>query len=457
MYENKILPLQCKWITIVKMKIQRDDIDKLLLWKSKEGRKPLVLQGARQVGKTWLLKDFGARFYSDTAVFNFDEMPELKQLFAQTKDIKRILENLSIVHGRNIEPGGTLIIFDEIQECNEALNSLKYFYENYPEYHIVCAGSLLGVAMNRGMSFPVGKVDFMNIRPISFLEYLRTADEKLYKYLISIESIEPIPDIFFNPIVDKFKTYYITGGMPEAIVEYLSTGNIENVQSILQNILNAYSLDFSKYAANSDVMKIGYIWHSLPSQLSRENKKFLYKVVKQGARAREYENSLQWLESSGLIYKVPLCTKPTLPLAAYDDLSAFKIYSLDVGLLRRQSGLHPSAIIEGNRMLTEFKGALSENYVLNSLLRQFEGGIRYWTSGNTAEVDFVVQIENDIIPIEVKADENVIGKSLTFYNKEYSPKIALRYSLKNFKRDNNTINIPLFMADMTRDMLLKQY
>lgn len=431
------------------MKVERKAIDSLLEWKNKKSRKPLILQGARQVGKTWLLKEFGNSHFEYVALFNFDENPELKQFFSATKDVRRIIDNLSLVHGRTITPENTLIIFDEIQECNDALNTLKYFCEEVPEYYIVCAGSLLGVAMSRGASFPVGKVDFLNIFPVSFLEFLKVADRSLYNYLLSIDKIEPIPDIFFNRLLDKFKMYYISGGMPEAIVELMEGGDISNVQKILHNILSAYALDFSKYAENSDVTKIGYIWQSLPSQLARDNKKFLYQTVKPGARARDYEGALQWLVSAGLIYRINRSTKPALPISAYDDLSAFKIYSLDVGLLRRLAGLSPSAIAEGNRLLIEFKGALTENYILESLVGQFENVPRYWTSQNRAEVDFILQLDNEIIPIEVKSDENVTGKSLAFYRKEFNPKLSIRYSLKNLKHDDGLINIPLFMADMT--------
>lgn len=309
------------------MKIQRNAIESLEKWKNKKSRKPLILQGARQVGKTWLLKEFGKSRFKDVAVFNFDENPELKQFFESTKDVKRIIDNLSLVHGRTITPENTFIIFDEIQECNAALNTLKYFCENAPEYYIACAGSLLGVAMSRGASFPVGKVDFLTIYPVSFLEFLGAVDSSLYNYLQSINKIEPIPDLFFNQLLDKFKMYYISGGMPEAIVELIESGDIANVQKILQNILNAYALDFSKHAENSDVTKIGYIWQSLPSQLARDNKKFLYQTVKPGARARDYENALQWLVNAGLVYRVNRSIKPALPLSVYDDLSAFKIYS----------------------------------------------------------------------------------------------------------------------------------
>lgn len=438
------------------MKLIRDNIKTLCEWKEQKNRKPLILQGARQVGKTWLLKEFGRSNFDDVAIFNFDENPELKQFFIHTKDVKRILENLALVHGRAIKPETTLIIFDEIQECNEALNTLKYFAENAPQYYITCAGSLLGVALSRGASFPVGKVDFLEIYPLSFMEFLGSADEQLYNYVMQVDTIEPLPDIFFNQLLDKFKMYFISGGMPEAVSELLESGDIPNVQKILKNILNSYALDFSKHADNSDVAKIGYVWQSLPSQLARDNKKFIYKAVKTGARAREYENALQWLSSAGLIHRVNNCTKPALPLTAYNDLSAFKIYSLDVGLLREQSKLAPSAISEGNRLLTEFKGALSENYILTSLIKAYKDTPHYWTSNNQSEIDFILQIDNDIIPIEVKSDENVIGKSMTRYRKEFEPKLSIRYSLKNLKQDNGLINIPLFLADITKQLLMTQ-
>jgi len=435
------------------MNIKRNAIDALIQWKNKPVRKPLILQGARQVGKTWILKEFGRTNFEIVAVFNFDENPELKQFFESTKDVKRIIQNLSLIYGKTIDPQKTLIIFDEIQECNAALNSLKYFCEKAPEYCIACAGSLLGVAMSRGTSFPVGKVDFMPIYPVSFMEFLSAVEPELAKYLDSIDTIEPIPDIFFNQLLDKFKMYFITGGMPEAITTMVDSGDVSRVQEVLKNILNAYTLDFSKYAENKVIPKINYIWTSLPSQLARENKKFLYQIVKPGARASDYEDALLWLVNAGLVYRVCRSTKPALPLHSYEGLSAFKIYSLDVGLLKRLSGLAPSAIAEGNRLLVEFKGALTENFILNSLVQQFEGVPHYWASENRAEVDFLVQYENDIIPIEVKSDENVTGKSLAFFRKEFSPELSIRYSLKNLKKDGGLINIPLFMADMTHRII----
>lgn len=435
------------------MNINREIIPKLIKWRDSKSRKPLILQGARQVGKTWLLRQFGKENFESVAYFNFDEQADLKQFFVETKDVKRLLQNLSLVHGRAILPHKTLIIFDEIQECNEALNSLKYFNENAPEYAVTCAGSLVGVALNRGASFPVGKVDFITVYPVSFSEFLGASDPQLLTYLASKIDLEPIPDLFYNQLVDKFKMYFISGGMPEAIVELLENQNIDQTQQILSNIQNAYRLDFSKYTENHLIPKLTHIWNSIPSQLARENKKFIYQVVKQGARAREYEDALLWLSQAGLIHRIFCCKKPALPLSAYDDLTSFKVYLSDVGLLRRLSGLHPIAISEGNRLFTEFKGALTENYILQSLMLQFEDIPRYWTSGNQAEIDFLIQYQNEIIPIEVKANENVNGKSLTAYNNLFQPKIRIRFSLKNLKQDGNLINIPLFMADFTKEII----
>lgn len=435
------------------MIIKRDIFQALVKWKNSANRKPLILQGARQVGKTWLLKQFGNLYFENMAYFNFDENPELKQFFAQTKDVKRLIEQLSLVSGKAILPEKTLLFFDEIQECNDALNSLKYFNENAKDYAVVCAGSLLGVALNRGASFPVGKVDFLTIYPVSFSEFLSASDSSLLEFLQSVNSFDPIPDIFYNQLNDKFKMYFISGGMPEAIVALLENRDIEHTQAVLSNILNAYRLDFSKHTENHLIPKLMYIWNSIPSQLARENKKFVYQLVKPGARAREYEDALLWLQQAGLVHRVSLCNKPALPLSAYTDLSAFKIYMSDVGLLRRLSLLDPIAIREGNRLFTEFKGALTENYVLQSLLLQFEQPPYYWTSGNQAEVDFLIQFRNEIIPVEVKADTNVTGKSLTFYEKQFAPKCRIRYSLKNVKRDGNLLNIPLFMADFTKKIL----
>jgi predicted AAA+ superfamily ATPase len=435
------------------MEIKRSIQKKLSAWKQAPDRKPLILQGARQVGKTWLLKHFGTSEFDTVAYFNFEEQPDLKQFFQNTKDVLRIIQNLSLVHGQAILPQKTLVIFDEIQECNDALNALKYFCENAPEFAIACAGLLLGVTMSRGNSFPVGKVDFLQLNPVCFSEFLSVADPALFSFLESINQIEPIPDIFFHPLVDKLKMFFICGGMPEAVVALLEKQDMAKTQQVLQNIINAYALDFSKHAENKDIPKISHLWSSIPSQLARDNKKFLYQSVKSGARAREYEDALLWLSHAGLVHRIFRISKPGLPLSAYDDLSAFKLYLIDVGLLRRLSFLDPVAIREGNRLFTEFKGALSENYILQHLVASFEGTPRYWTSGSQAEVDFIIQVKNEIIPIEVKSDENIRSKSLAVYNDLYQPPVRIRYSLKNLKKDDGLINIPLFMVDYTEKLL----
>lgn len=435
------------------MDIQRHISGRLVNWKDKPSRKPLILQGVRQVGKTWLLKHFGSAYFEDTAYFNFEKQKELAQFFSTTRDPDRIIDNLALVHGKAILPQKTLIIFDEIQECNDALNSLKYFCEERPDYAIACAGSLLGVAMSRGSSFPVGKVDFLQLHPVTFSEFLASAAPELYSYLEQLDKVEPIPDIFFNPLCEQLKKYFISGGMPEAVVKLLDESDIAGTQDVLQSIINAYLLDFSKHVENKDIPRINFIWNSLPSQLAKENKKFIYQAIRPGARAREYEEALLWLINAGLAIRVNCSTRPFIPLAAYDDLTAFKIYLPDVGVLRRLSLLDPVAITEGNRLFTEFKGSLTENFVLSGLLSQFEVVPRYWRSGNTAEVDFLIQHENTIIPVEVKSDENVRSKSLAFYRKEYHPPLSIRFSLRNLKLDNGLINIPLFMVDYTGKLI----
>ena len=426
---------------------------KLLVWKKSPYRKPLILKGVRQVGKTWILKEFGRLYYDSVAYFNFDENPEFKQFFQLTKDVNRILQNLMLVSGQKIEPDNTLIIFDEVQDCSEVINSLKYFCENAPQYHIACAGSLLGIALAKPSSFPVGKVNFMQIDPMSFTEFLlANGDENLVHYLESVESIEPIPEAFFNPLNEKLKMYYVTGGMPESVLMWTEARDVNAMQEALSAIVEAYERDFGKHPNASEFPKISMIWKSISSQLARENKKFHYKAVKEGARAREYEDALQWLVDARLVHKVYRCTAPGLPLSAYDDLSAFKIYPVDVGLLRRLSQLAPSAFGEGNRLFTEFKGALTENYVLQTLVTQFEVEPRYWSQTNPSyEVDFLIQRENDIFPGEVKAETNTKSKSLKKYKELFADqvKLRIRFSLDNLKLDGDVLNIPLFMADHT--------
>ena len=433
--------------------MERLILKKLADWKISPYRKPLILSGVRQVGKTWVLKEFGRRYYENTAYFNFDENEEYRQFFETTKNVGRILQNLTMASGQKITPEKTLLIFDEVQDSPNVINSLKYFCENAPQYHVVSAGSLLGIALAKPSSFPVGKVSFMRMDPMTFTEFLlANGDGNLADYLDRIDTPDPVPDAFFNPFCEKLKMYYVTGGMPEPVLRWTGQRDTAAVQESLSGILGAYERDFAKHPNISELPKISLIWKSIPSQLARENKKFFYRTVKEGARAREYEDALQWLVDARLVHKIYRSTAPGLPISAYDDLAAFKIYLADVGLLRRLARLAPTAFHEGNRLFTEFKGALTENYVLQSLVAQFEGTPRYWSQNNPPyEVDFLIQRENDIFPIEVKSETNTAGKSLKKFKELFSGKVRLRvrFSLNNLKLDGGLLNIPLFMADHT--------
>ena len=435
------------------MELERRIIKKLAVWKMSIDRKPLILQGARQIGKTWALQTFGKQYFEHTAYFNFEETKELKNEFEKTKDPERLIGQLQLYTYSPILPEKTLIIFDEIQECNAALNSLKYFCENVPEYAIVAAGSLLGVSVLKGDSFPVGKVSFLPMFPVSFKEFLFAAAPDLFDFLENKNDLQEIPLIICNRLSEEFRKYQLTGGMPKTVSNFLDNKGVEKVEEDLQEILNAYSLDFSKHAGNKDIPKITAIWQSLPSQLSRENRKFLYKLIKTGARAREYEDALLWLQHAGLVYRVFANTKPALPLSAYDDLSAFKLYVSDVGLLRRLAKLPPEIIVNDSLLYVEFKGAMTENYILQSLTPQFDAPLRYWTSEGKAEVDFLLQNLLDIIPIEVKSAHSVAGKSLAVYNDLYSPNLRIRFSFNNLRKDGNLLNIPVFLADWTKKII----
>lgn len=441
--------------------MERTIMQKLLTWKTSTYRKPLILKGVRQCGKTWILKEFGKLYYDNVAYINFDEHKEYCQFFTTTKDTKRILQNLEMAIGVKIEPFNTLLIFDEIQECAEALNSLKYFCENAKNYHIVAAGSLLGISLAKPSGFPVGKVDFLEMKPMTFTEFLlANNDYNLIDYLEQLDSIEPLPEAFFNPLIEKLKMYFITGGMPEAIHMWTCEHSVPLVENVLANILDAYERDFMKHAEIKDFPKLSLIWKSIPSQLAKENKKFLYKVVKNGARAREYENALQWLVDANLAYKVYRSSACGIPLSAYDDLNAFKIYLLDVGLLRKLSHLDPSAFSNNNQLFVEFKGSLTENFVLQSLQNQSSIPLRYWVIDNpNYEVDFIMQRKNDILPIEVKASTNLKSKSLQKYKNLYSDKtkLRIRFSLDNLKLDDDILNIPLPLIDYSEKLISLAY
>ena len=434
--------------------MERLAMERLVTWKESPYRKPLIVKGVRQVGKTWLLKEFGRRYYDNIAYFNFDENPEYREFFVSTKDVRRIIPNLAMAGGQEIIPGKTLLIFDEVQDCPEVLNSLKYFCENAPEYHVASAGSLLGITLAKPSSFPVGKVEFLTIYPMTFQEFLEADGNSasLSTYLKQVEEISPIPEAFFNPLAEKLKMYFITGGMPEVVSRWVETKSVRQVQSTLMDIITAYERDFMKHPEPKEYPKLARIWNSMPSQLARENKKFLYNVVKEGARAREYEDALEWLVNAALVYKIFRINSPGLPMSGYEDLSAFKIYLADVGVLRRLAKLDPVAFREGNRLFTEFKGALTENFVLQSLVPQFDASPHYWSRLNPSyEVDFVVQRENDIIPIEVKSDTNIKSRSLKKYAETFAAqtKLRVRFSMSNLRLDDGVLNIPLFMVDQT--------
>lgn len=421
--------------------------EQLIKWKNRNDRKPLILKGARQVGKTYILKEFGNEEYDNVAYFNFDHDEALKNLFLSTKDPKRILEQLVFAAGKPIMPEKTLIIFDEIQECPDALNSLKYFNEEANEYHIACAGSLLGIKLSH-TSFPVGKVEYLEMYPMTFSEFLLADNqENLVQYMESVKSIEKIPDIIYEQLNEKMKSYFIIGGMPEVVKAWVTAKDIETVNRVQKQILNGYEDDFGKHADSATIrIKISIVWESIISQLARENKKFLYQVAKDGARAREYEDAVNWLNDSNIVNKIFNVKKPDFPLNAYTDLSSFKLYMSDVGLLRRKANLDSKIVIEGNRLFEEFKGALTENFILNMLMFKYKEKPNYYVF-DKHEIDFIIQNKNEIIPIEVKAGENINSTSLKRFNELNENKIAIRFSTRNLDKSGKIINIPIFMAE----------
>ena len=430
--------------------IERDVTQQLLAWKNSSECKPLIVRGARQIGKSWAVEDFGKRYYEHLAVFNFDRKRELAEVFEKTKEPSRLIHELAFFTEVPLLPAKTLLFFDEIQECKEALNALKYFCEDAPEYHVIAAGSLLGVAINEGnFSFPVGKVNFLQMFPVSFKEYLRAADAVLFRQLDSlVGGEEPLPTVVFNRAEEYYHAYQVCGGLPLSARSMIWGKGIETVEKVLEENLMAYEIDFSKHALKTDIPKIHAIWKSTPEQLSRENNKFVYRVVREGARAREYENALQWLVDTGMIYQVKLCEKPELPLSFYENSSAFKVYLLDIGLLRKLSKLPAEIFVSASQLFTEFKGAVAENFVLTSLLAQGFAMPSYWTlQGNKAEVDFLVADGLSVVPIEVKSDRRISGKSFAEYDKKYHPDLRIRFSMNNIKKDGNLLNLPIFMAE----------
>ncbi|MBO4488840.1 MAG: AAA family ATPase [Bacteroidales bacterium] len=430
------------------MIIERDIINKFKVWKDAPRRKPILLKGARQIGKTWAMEAFGKECFKYCVKFDFDRQPEVKSVFQATKDPLRLVKELTLYCDQPIIAGETLMIFDEIQECEEALNSLKYFCDEAPQYHIIAAGSLLGVAVKkRKMTVPVGKVNIVNMFPVTFKEFLRASDIRTYEYLESLDEIRHLPEIIMNKLRTEYRRYQVSGGMPEAVVALLDNQGISAVESVLQDILDLYELDFAKYAEPREIPRIHAVWHSLPAQLSKENRKFVWKVIKTGARSKDYEDALLWLVDAGIIYQVFNISKPGMPLSAYEDRDAFKVYACDCGLLRRLAHLPASVVTDPIANYTEFKGAMAENAVLQSIMPFLDDRkVYYWTSPGTAEIEFVIQWNDEIIPIEVKAEDNISGSSLSVYNKKYEPLHRIRFSMLNLQFNGGLLSSPAPLA-----------
>ena len=431
----------------------RRSMDDLVKWKNAKNRKPLIIRGARQVGKTWLMKEFGKTNYEKCAYINFDYNERMESLFSGNLDIERIVTALQIEAGVAIEAENTLIIFDEVQEVPRALTSLKYFCENAPQYHIVAAGSLLGVALHPGTSFPVGKVEFLDLYPLDFLEFLLAMGKDNLVKLLESEDFSLITS-FKGKFIDLLKQYYYIGGMPEVVASFIAARDYGKVREIQKRILIAYEQDFSKHAPNETVPRIRMLWSSAPAQLARENRKFIYGLIRQGARAREYELAMTWLIDCGLVYKVSRISKPDMPLMAYQDFNAFKLFVLDVGLLGAMSELDIKSLLEGNKIFEEFKGALTEQYVLQQLIASKKATPYYWSAEKgTAEIDFIFQIDSNIVPLEVKAAENLQAKSLKSYCQKYEPRYAIRTSMSDYRQEEWLTNVPLYAINILSDML----
>lgn len=424
-------------------------MEQLQKWKAKTRRKPLIIRGARQVGKTWLMKEFGDREYSSVVYINFDNNQRMKALFEGSLEVERLITGLELYAGHKIDPDNTLLIFDEVQEVPRALTSLKYFNEDAPQYQIVCAGSLLGVALHRGTSFPVGKVEFLELYPLSFFEFMVAMGKERHVELLQKGDFD-MATAFKQDYIELLKHYYYVGGMPEAVQSFADNRDFNEVREIQRRILEAYEQDFSKHAPNEAVPRIRMLWNSIPAQLAKENKKFIYGLIKEGARAKEYELAMLWLTDCGLVHKVHRVTTPSLPLKAYEDLKAFKLFLVDVGLLSCMVGLRQDVLLDGNELFKEFKGALTEQYVLQQLKTIKGLNIYYWTADRgTAEVDFVIDNGSDVIPVEVKAEANLQAKSLKVYRDKFQPKLSIRTSMADYKKEDWLLNLPLWAVETT--------
>lgn len=423
--------------------MERFLMKKLAAWRKKKVRKPLIVYGARQVGKTWLMKEFGRRYFSHTVYINFDNNPRMKRSFSQDFDLQRIIEDLKVESNQNFSAEDTLLIFDEVQEIPEALTCLKYFCENAPEYYIVAAGSLLGIVLHTGASFPVGKVDILRLYPLSFREFLLAlGEERLCEALTNCKF--DTWQVFSDRYIAYLRSYYFVGGMPEAVSQYLADGDYDAVREIQQNILTYYETDFSKHAPKEVIPRIQMVWNSLPAQLAKENKKFIYGIIREGARAKDYELAIEWLKDYGLVYKSHRIKKPGVPLSAYMEQSVFKLFMFDVGLLAAKSRLSKKVLLEGSQIFEEFKGALTESFVAQELMVSGEELFYYSTENSSGEIDFVLQGETGIIPLEVKAEENLRARSLRAFCEKFRPALAIRSSMSDFREQDWMTNVPLY-------------
>lgn len=426
--------------------MKREALKQLYKWKENPDRKPLIIRGARQVGKTWLMKEFASEAYPQYAYINFEDNEIAKNIFQKDFDIDRILLALQLVTNLTITTD-TLIIFDEIQEAPRGITSLKYFQEKAPQYHVIAAGSLLGVAMHKNESFPVGKVDFMDLYPLSFLEYLDALGEQNFVKLLLQKDWE-MTVLFHSKLQEYLRQYFYIGGMPEVVLSFITNKDFNKVRQLQQNILESYDRDFSKHAPITDVPRIRMVWKSIPSQLSKENRKFIYGSLKEGARAKDFELAIEWLKDAGLIYKVNRTKKGELPLTAYEDLSAFKLFVVDTGLLCAMSNLPPKVLLDGNTLFTDYKGALTEQYVLQQLKCIKDLCIYYWSADNSrGEIDFLLQYEAEVIPVEVKAEENLQSKSLRTFIDKHSLLHGIRFSMSNYREQDWLTNYPLYAVE----------
>lgn len=431
--------------------MKRYAIKQLIEWKNNPNKKPLIIEGARQVGKTWLMKEFGKTQYKQVVYINFENDLKMRNLFDMDIKPKRIIQDIGLNANLTINPKDTLIIFDEIQECPRALTSLKYFNENVPEYSIVAAGSMLGVTLHKGTSFPVGKVDFIKLYPMSFTEFLDAIGEERFIPLMEKLDFKTL-SIFKDEIIRLLKHYFYIGGMPEVVQDFVINRDFIRVRDIQNKILQSYEMDFSKHITSNLVEKIKLLWNSIPAQLSKENKKFIYGAVKKGARANDFELAIAWLRDCGLIYQVHRLTKPEYPLKFYEDFSAFKIFILDIGLFCNLSNVSSSLLIE-NKIFDEFKGALSEQYVLQQLKIKRKS-IFYWSNDTSrSEIDFMIQYEDNAVPIEVKSTINLQAKSLKLFREKFKPKISVRTSLADYKKIDDLYDIPLYMIEFMEKII----